>query len=196
MKLPLNCEATYIAHFLSREESRDLYQHIFSQFDIQPSKVKTIDGKSYKVEYGKLMFIDTELFTKNIFPEAHWGRTAIWSEKMTSIKNKIERYIQKEFQVCVCIYYPDGNSGVDYHSDYIAFGDTSLIPSLSLGEERKFHLREKATGSIHELILRDGSLLVMGENCQENYEHALPVDPIYQNGRINLTFRQYGFPKQ
>ena len=80
-----------------------------------------------------------------------------------------------------------------YHSDLLAFGDTSFIPSISLGEERKFALGEKATLEIFETVLENGSLLVMEENCQARYEHSLLIDPIYKNGRINLTFRLYGF---
>ncbi|MFX0557696.1 alpha-ketoglutarate-dependent dioxygenase AlkB [Maribacter sp. CXY002] len=97
------------------------------------------------------------------------------------------------FQTCVCIFYPDGNSGIDYHSDKTAFGDTAIIPSISLGEERQFCLREKKNMSTTKLILKHGSLLVMKDGCQERFEHSLPTDVKYLKPRINLTFRKYGF---
>lgn len=74
----------------------------------------------------------------------------------------------------------------------MAYGDTSTIPSLSLGEERKFCLREKQTLKVAEVLLKNGSLLIMGKDCQEKYEHALPIDSNYKKGRINITFRKYG----
>ena len=111
---------------------------------------------------------------------------------MKIVKEKVETYTGHQFETCVCIYYPDGNSGVGYHSDFIAFGDTTLIPSLSLGEDRIFKLREKETLIEHEILLNNGSLIIMGEHCQERYEHSLPENSKYKNPRINLTFRKYG----
>ena len=75
----------------------------------------------------------------------------------------------------------------------IAYGDTNIIPSISLGEEREFQLRENATQEIYNITLENGSMIIMGENCQKNYEHALPPHSKYKNARINLTFRKYGF---
>ena len=123
------------------------------------------------------MFIDQALHDANAFPESLWGKSVIWSDILLPIKARIEQLTRKEYKTCVCIYYPNGLSGVGYHSDYRAFGDTSVIPSLSIGEEREFCLREKSTMEEHRLLLKQGSLLIMGENCQERYEHSLPVDP-------------------
>jgi len=64
---------------------------------------------------------------------------------------------------------------------------------LSLGEERDFFLREKETLAETKIILENGSLIMMGENCQELYEHSLPTNNINKRPRINLTFRKYGF---
>jgi alkylated DNA repair dioxygenase AlkB len=91
------------------------------------------------------------------------------------------------------IYYPDGNSGLDFHSDHAVFGDTSIIPSVSLGEEREFKFREKESGNEITTTLESGSLIIMGKHCQERYEHRLPINPESNKPRINLTFRKYGF---
>ncbi len=139
------------------------------------------------------MFIDQVLYEVNVFPEEQWGKTAVWPDNLFKIKQRVEALTKKPFQVCVCIYYPNGNNRVSYHSDYSAFGDTTTIPSISIGEERAFLLREKSSQIEHEIFLEEGSLLIMGEHCQERYEHSLPIRPKYKNGRINLTFRQYGF---
>lgn len=193
MKLPLNCTVEYIHDFLSKSESEDLYNELVDthRIDQLKTKILTADGEHF-TDFGKLMFIDEELFNANKLPEEQWGKTTVWSNQLLDIKAKVEQLTGDEFNVCVCIYYPDGNSGVDFHSDYVAFGDTNLIPSLSIGEEREFQLREKKTSEIHELKLSEGSLLVMGENCQQRYEHSLPTNPKYTEARINLTFRKYG----
>ena len=194
MKLPLNCDVEYLKDFLPKEESKLLYQELINKFKIDTLKTKiNLNGETTLSDYGKIMFIDKELYEANKFPEVAWGVTSIWSDSLINIKNRVEDIVNKKFNVCVCIYYPDGNSGIDFHSDMIAFGDTNIIPSLSIGEEREFHLRENESFNIHKLNLEEGSLLIMGEGCQEDYEHSLPINPKYKKGRINLTFRPYGF---
>jgi alkylated DNA repair dioxygenase AlkB len=142
------------------------------------------------------MFLDKETKEKNQFNESIWGKNTEWSEKMLSLKKRIEKHTNNEFSTCVCIFYPDGNSGVDHHSDEVAFGDTSIIPSISLGEERLFSFREKKTMKENIMILKHGSMLVMGKGCQENFEHSLPINAMYKNPRISLTFRKIGFDKK
>ena len=193
MKLPLNCEVDYFSNFLDFNQSNELFitlQQLVQNINYQP---KTVDGKFYKVNFGKVMFIDQNLMDANKFPENLWGPTSLWTDDLKAVKTKIEVKTNQKFQVCVLIYYPDGNAGVGYHSDYTAFGDTSIIPSLSLGAERVFKLREKSSGAEYSLALENGSLIVMGKHCQERYEHSLPINPEYKKPRINLTFRKYGF---
>lgn len=194
MKLPLNCTVEYHRKFLSNEESQQLYDQLISDYELKTLKLEVISaGKKNLFDYGKIMFVNRELYETNKFPEEIWGKIMVWPTSLIRIKQRLEELVNKVFSVCVCIYYPDGNTGVDYHSDYAAFGDTSVIPSISIGEEREFLLREKENLEVFEITLEDGSLLIMGEHCQQRYEHCLPVNPKFKRGRINLTFRQYGF---
>lgn len=193
MKLPLNCEAAYFEDFLDPTEAKALFTELNSVMQSIKYAPRTIDGKTYEVNFGKVMFIDQNLHEGNRFPEAYWGPTKVWFSNLKKLRERIEDFTGHRFQVCVAIYYPDGNSGVDFHSDYPAFGDTSIIPSISLGEQRLFKFREKESGEELSLQLPNGSLVVMGKHCQERYEHCLPVDPVYKNPRINLTFRKYGY---
>ena len=192
-KLPVNCNLEYFRNFLPKETCDSLYQNLAIDHKISTYNKKYAAGKLYELDYGKIMFIDQVLYDNDAFPEALWGKSFPWSKKLYSIKEAVENLIGRTFHVCVCVYYPDGNSGVGYHCDYPAYGDTSVIASLSIGEEREFLLREKSSLTETRILLEEGSLLIMGDHCQERYEHSLPTDPIYKNGRINLTFRQYGF---
>ncbi len=192
--LPLNCSVDYTNVFLSKEESTQLYTQLITDYEINNLKTAIyVEGKKTLSDYGKIMFMDENLYAENKLPENQWGKTAIWSDELKKIKERVEAFTNRIFHVCVCIYYPDGNSGVGYHSDYVAYGDTSVIASISIGEEREFYLREKKNFKVFDLVLEEGSLLVMGENCQDRYEHSLPTNPKYEKGRINLTFRKYGF---
>ncbi len=192
MRIPLNCTLDYYQDFLSPKEAEALFHEFESDYTIGNCPiVSEVNGKEFRTEFGKITVMDQALYDNNAFPNYIYGTTMPWPSSLQKIKERIEALTDRKFQFCVCIYYPDGHVGVDFHSDPPAFGDTTVIPSLSLGEERNFLLREIATKAIHEMILASGSLLIMGEHCQERYEHCLPVDSSYTKPRINMTFRQY-----
>ena len=68
-------------------------------------------------------------------------------------------------------------------------------PIHSLGADREFAFRARNDpGDEYRLVLKSGSLLTMGEHCQERYEHALPLDPACASPRISLSYRPYGWP--
>ncbi|EAZ83195.1 alpha-ketoglutarate-dependent dioxygenase AlkB [Algoriphagus machipongonensis] len=192
MDLGLSCEASYSPEFITQGEANSLFDHLTETLDFTNHTFKLGTGEVVSVNFGKHMFMDQSLFDEDKLPAQVWGKTSVWSDQVRLIKEKVELFTGHQFQVCVCIYYPDGTSGVGFHSDFVAFGDTNYIPSLSLGEEREFVLRNKLNGKETSIELANGSLVTMGNKCQELYEHALPENPKYKNARINLTFRKYG----
>jgi alkylated DNA repair dioxygenase AlkB len=193
MQLPLQFENEYILDFLSSQEASSLYAELRTYLDQHIDL--SIGDNTFSTSFEKVMFLEDSLYSKKIFNEAIWGKTAPFSKSLLQVKEAVEEMAKRKFPVCVAIFYPDGNSGVGFHADYVAFGDTSIIVSISLGAERVFKFREKETGLEYGLTLHNGSLLVMGNPCQELYEHSLPEDPHCTSGRINLTFRQYGYPR-
>lgn len=193
MKLSLNCEVDYFSGFLEFSDANELFVELNEIVKKTNYNPKTEDGITHEVNFEKIMFLDQNLLVENIFPEQHWGPTRGWTNKLKWLKARIENFTNHKFEVCVLIFYPDGNSGVDFHSDYVAFGDTSIIPSISLGEEREFKFRERESEIEVSQMLENGSLIIMGKYCQDRYEHSLPINPKYKAPRINLTFRKYGF---
>ena len=193
MQLPLKFENEYIADFLTNEEADHLYIELLEYLEEHINI--SLSENTFKTNFGKIMFVEDYLHHKHVFPEAIWGKTALFPESLFHIRKEVEKIVKKTFPVCVSIFYPDGDSGVGFHSDYAAFGDTSVIVSISLGAERIFQFREKESREEFSMTLKNGSLLVMGKPCQELYEHSLPEDPKCKSGRINLTFRQYGYPE-
>ena len=188
--LPVEATVDYYPNFITSEEATALFSVISQYASLEDNRL-TVHGVSF--DFGKVSFIDKELKETDAIPEAGHGKTMVWPEALLEIRQRIETLLNKIYRVCICIYYPDGNSGVDFHADRPSFGDTTVIASISLGAERQFLLRHKVTGEQHGLVLKHGSLLVMGEGCQDHYEHSLPVDSTCENPRINLTFRQFGY---
>jgi alkylated DNA repair dioxygenase AlkB len=78
-----------------------------------------------------------------------------------------------------------------WHSDdEPSLGRNPLIASVSFGAERKFMLRHRQKkSSRQEIVLRHGSLLVMGGALQHHWQHQLPKSKKVREARINLTFR-------
>lgn len=86
-----------------------------------------------------------------------------------------------------------GNHFAPYHFDQRTSGYKTILPSTSLGMVREFSFKEVYTEEVYSLNLDNGSLLVMGDYCQNRYVHSLPKDGECKSGRINITFREPDF---
>lgn len=191
--LPLNCEVFYRVDFLGVDEAETLFAEIVSSFDVTNKLVKMGDGSEYTAETGTYMFADPELTSFDIIPEV-WGARSPWTESLAHVRDRIEEETGVRFQVARCVYYQDGSEGMGFHRDLPAYGSTSAIASLSLGAEREFVFRSTSDHAEQFTIhLPAGSLLFMGEGCQENYEHGVPRNEHCSKARLNLTFRKYGW---
>ena len=78
-----------------------------------------------------------------------------------------------------------------WHSDNEAsLGKNPQIASVSLGECRKFVLRENNNKkNKRSIMLGNGSLLLMLGETQTLWQHSLPRTKAQLECRINLTFR-------
>lgn len=114
-----------------------------------------------------------------------------WTSELLSIKAKLEKLAQSEFNSCLLNFYHDGADGMGWHSDDEKELDAqSPIASLSLGSTRKFAFRHKKEKSTIPLFLENGSALIMHAPTQEFWQHALLKTKTVHTPRINLTFRK------
>lgn len=195
MKLPVACEVSYHEAFISVQESAAIFDWICQHCDMSdPGYVQMADGSQQPMRPWKMMFVDEPLVNTNLFHAVH-GRRLAYPPVLTGLRNKIEQRLGIQFSVCVALYYPDGEEYMGFHYDPPAFGPTDIIASMNLGSARAFQLRRKSDHSeLHTIELQDGSLVIMGEGCQEEYEHAVPA--MAECGpRINLTFRPFNWPE-
>ena len=66
-----------------------------------------------------------------------------------------------------------------------------VIASLSFGAERIFKLRKYHDHKQKkDIMLKNGSLLVMMGTTQMNWEHSIAKEKLPLGERINLTFRK------
>jgi len=114
-----------------------------------------------------------------------------WSEETLAVKKKIESVCEEVFNVCLLNYYRHGQDSMGWHADdERELGRNPLIASLSLGDTRKFMLRNKADKKEKmTFLLEHGSLLLMGGDLQHRWQHQVPKTK-HAQARINLTFRR------
>ena len=191
-KLPLNCEAEYFADFLSEGESSEIFDYLCQNYDLSDRTVVTADGRVYRLDTGKHMFANPELTGYEHLPEV-LGKRSEWPPLLEMVKDRLESVLAREFGVCLCIHYRSGDVGAGFHVDMPEFGPVSFLTVISLGADREFAFRSKEDAP-HEyrLMLKAGSLLTMGEHCQERYQHGVPVDPGCASPRISLSYREFG----
>lgn len=194
MKLPLNCSVDYIEHFLSDQESQNLYQTLIEEYHLDQSRLVLRAGERLiETDSFKILFATEELMKSNSHPQEVHGKNFVWKGAMLALKQKVEQFVGKEFDLAMCLYYPDGEHFAVYHNDQETSGNRTLLPSLSLGTVREFCFRENETQEVYSLQLASGSMLLMGEYCQSRYMHSLPKDENCNSGRINITFREAAF---
>lgn len=109
---------------------------------------------------------------------------------LINIKEKIEAVCNENFTTVLLNLYRDGNDSNGWHADNEKeLGRNPIIASLSLGEERVFHIKNNTKDEKLKLNLENGSLLLMKEGSQIHYKHQLPKTKTAKKPRINLTFR-------
>ena len=114
-----------------------------------------------------------------------------WTPELLSMKTRLEKLTQSEFNSCLLNFYHDGADGMGWHSDDEKELDAkSPIASLSLGSTRKFTFRHKINKSTISIFLEDGSALIMNAPTQQFWQHALLKTKTIHTPRINLTFRK------
>jgi alkylated DNA repair dioxygenase AlkB len=87
--------------------------------------------------------------------------------------------------------YRDGRDSVAWHGDRHRHVMTRpMVATVSLGARRKFQLRPRGTSRIeHVLTPGVGDLVVMGGECQNEWEHCVPKTAKPVGARMSVTIR-------
>jgi alkylated DNA repair dioxygenase AlkB len=124
-----------------------------------------------------------------------------WTKSMDLLREGVSAYLfsvgldkeKVKFNSCLLNLYANGKDEIRWHSDSEeALGENPVIAMINLGATRSFRMRKKGTETKEELIYKvtNGSLLVMLENCQNNWYHAILKEKEIKEPRISLTFRK------
>lgn len=188
IKLDLpDADIFYYPDFLNKSEADRFFAELIQSVQWQHDDI-TIFGKTYK--QPRL----TALYGSNGKPYSYSNivmQPHAFIEPMITIKERIEDIAKIDFTTCLLNLYRDGKDSNGWHADdEKELGQNPIIASVSLGEERYFHLRHKQKKSLkHKLLLQHGSLLLMQGETQHNWQHQIPKTAKKIGQRINLTFR-------
>jgi len=148
---------------------------LFGREVMQPRLVAWVGDAEAVYQYSGMQYVPTP-----------FGPT------LQALRGRVQAACQTRFNSVLCNLYRDGQDAMGMHSDREPeLGPNPIIASLSLGESRRFVLRHRQ-GKSHtqaDLLLTDGSLLVMRGTTQQVYRHGLPRARRVTGPRINLTFR-------
>ncbi|RNC87481.1 MAG: alpha-ketoglutarate-dependent dioxygenase AlkB [Allomuricauda sp.] len=186
LKLP-DADIRYHPNFLSKEEADIYFDHFIKNVPWRHDDIK-IFGKTFP--QPRL----TALYGNN-------GKTYTYSNitmkplgfdtELKGIKQKLEQKFQVVFSTCLLNLYRDGQDSNGWHSDdEKELGTNPTIASISLGEERFFHLKHKTNKELKQkILLEHGSLLLMQGSTQHFWQHQIPKTKRKVGKRVNLTFR-------
>lgn len=184
--LPQDGTVNYYGKILTEKEAEDYYQILLKDIAWKNDEAvifgKTIITKRKVAWYGDGNFEYTYSNSKK--------HALPWTKELLELKHLAEEKTGEKFNSCLLNLYHDGSEGMAYHSD----GEKDLkkngaIASLSFGAERKFSFKHKTTKEKVEMVLANGSLLVMKDQTQTFWMHRLPPTKKIFSPRINLTFR-------
>ena len=186
-KLP-DAALRYYPCFWSKREADILFIKLLDEIPWRQDPI-TVFGKTYP--QPRL----TSLHSINKEPYRYSGiqmNPEPMSHELISLLTKIKSVEKNEFTSVLLNQYRDGKDSNGWHSDdEKELGINPVIASVSLGEERFFHLKHKHDKSQRlKIKLEHGSLLIMGGAMQTHWQHQIAKTKRQIRPRINLTFRK------
>ncbi|CAI8165958.1 MAG: Uncharacterised protein [Polaribacter sp. SA4-10] len=184
--LPFDGITNYHGKFLNSNQCAFFYNKLMDTIDWKNDEAiifgKKIITKRKVAWYGESKFSYTySKITKT---------ASLFTKELLDLKEIIEEESNATYNSCLLNLYHNGQEGMSWHSD----GEKVLkkngeIASVTLGAERKFSFKHKETKQKVDILLENGSLLVMKDVTQTHWLHRLPPTKKVNSPRINLTFR-------
>ena len=176
----------YFENFMENEEAKELI-HEISNADYTVDKVK-IFGKTIDSPRKVCAFS----CDGRSYSYAGFTRESVkWTPKLLQLKEKIEDKLNEKFNYALVNKYDSGSEYIGWHADNEKDMESgSTIASISLGQKRKFSIKDIKSGKEkYNVELASGSLLTMEGDMQKNYKHSVPKSKQKMSVRYNITFR-------
>ncbi len=167
-----DADIQYYPSFLSTHEADTYFDALRIKTKWQQDDI-TVFGKTYA--QPRL----TALYGNNDRPYSYSNITMHphqFADELLEMKNKVDNEVGETFTTCLLNLYRDGKDSNGWHADdEKELGENPIIASISLGQERYFHLRHKNDkNQQHKIVLEHGSLLLMKGTTQHFWQHQIP----------------------
>jgi alkylated DNA repair dioxygenase AlkB len=182
-----DAEIIYYPNFILEEKANTLFQELLENTPWQQDKITVYGKKHLQPRLTALYGNEGKPYSySNITMQPHQ-----WSLPLQEIKLLVETVSETNFTTVLLNCYRNGNDGNGWHADNEKeLGVNPIIASLSLGTERNFQLKHNLDNSQKKnIILENGSLLLMKGTTQHFWKHQVPKTTKIIGPRINLTFR-------
>lgn len=178
----------YYENYFDEETSKYYYNEILKHINLQQNTVK-VYGKIYNEPRLTAIYGDDP--NKSYTYSKSKRQIIILPTILQEIRDKLYETNKIYYDFVLVNYYRDGNDKIGWHSDDEPEMKHNSIASISLGEIRKFKIRDKLSKeTLQTFQLNNGSLFIMKDNFQDVYEHEVPKQA-NKGPRINLTFRRF-----
>ena len=179
----INQYIDYIPKCLSRIDLSDV---IFPQ----QRDTCTVFGKKYLIPRDQIMMHFDKPYTYR-YSNITLQTIPVDNDSVKRIREYIYKTFNIKYNVVLINRYTSPNDKVGWHSDDEKMINQNFpIISISLGQSRKFQIKDKSTKAVESIKLNDGDIIVMKSGCQQLYSHQVPKGLKNETGiRYNLTFR-------
>ncbi len=186
LNLP-DSDITYYPNFMVKADATVFFDLLRKETPWQQDDI-TVFGKTYA--QPRL----TVLYGNNGKPYSYSKLVMVphtFTPQLLNIKEKVETVAGVPFTTCLLNLYRNGKDSNGWHADNEKeLGKNPIIASVTLGQERFFHLKHRTDKSLKQkILLEHGSLLLMKGATQEHWLHQVPKTTKIVDERINLTFR-------
>lgn len=183
-----DAQVHYDGNFYAFAEAQELLSILIKETPWRQNKI-TVYGKEYDEPRLTQLYGD---------PGINYGYSNIsfnalpWTKTLQKIKQDVENATGATFNICLINRYRNGQDSNGWHADNEKeLGTNPVIASISLGQERFFHLKHLNNKDWKfKFPLQHGSLLVMAGQTQHTYKHQIAKTKRPIDERINLTFRK------
>lgn len=180
-------EILYFPNFLTTATSNTYFKEFMETVPWQQDDIKLF-GKVYAQPRLTALFGNNEkpYYYSNITMHPH-----SFTPSLLAIKHHVETKVKVEFTTCLLNLYRNGKDSNGWHADNEKeLGKNPVVASVSLGQERYFHLKHRTKKDLkHKILLAHGSLLLMQGVTQHHWLHQIAKTAKPIGERINLTFR-------
>ena len=183
--LPFDGTVNYYGRIFDQQSPR-YYQKLMDSIQWQPDEI---------IMFGKLIVTKRKVawYAEKELDYTYAKKTkkaVLFTPELLEIKTVVERISNETFNSCLLNLYHDGEEGMGWHTDAEKeLKPNGAIASVSFGAVRKFSFKHKQNNTLVDVLLENGSLLIMKDQTQQHWLHQLPKSKRIKTPRINLTFR-------